>query len=357
VKTWNQRWRRLAATATAVALALPLAGGAEAAQRAGSVDNEEIIRRGVELRRKRDEEGALREFRRAYEMSPTARAAAQMGLAERSLHRWVDAEAHLAEALAAREDPWIRQNRKVLEAELRLVSGKIGRVEITGEPAGAEVVVNTRIIGRLPLPAAARVEPGSVRVELRSPGYTSAAMTVKVNAGQTATVDIKLDRERTPSGATSAVTPPAPAETPPAPAASPSASPLTTPAVETPPVAMLGPSPGGPGAPTGNATDAAARMPSPGVTAARWVTLGATGLFLASGIAGLVTHEGRISKFNAGCELNPATGQPQRTGGLTTDQECRDFLSDANTGKTVAIVGFAGAGLLAVTSALLFFAF
>lgn len=357
MKTWNERWRWLAMAP--VALALTLGGGvAEAVQRGAGgsgADNEEIIRGGVELRRRGDDEGALREFRRAYERSPTARAAAQMGLAEQNLRRWVDAEGHLAEALAAREDPWIRQNRKVLEAQLRLVSSKIGRVEITGEPAGAEVVVNTRIIGRLPLPAATRVEPGSVRVELRSPGYTSAAMTVKVNAGQTATVDIKLDRERTPPGATSAVTPPVPAESPPAPAASPSApSPLTTPAVEAPPVAMLGPSPG---APTGNATDAAASRPNPGVTAARWVTLGATGLFLASGIAGLVTHEGRISKFNAGCELNPATGQPQRTGGLTTDQECRDFLSDANTGKTVAIVGFAGAGLLAVTSALLFFAF
>src|SRR5687767_13732162 len=86
---------------------------------------EALIKRGVELRRQGEDQAALREFQRAHALAPTPRAAAQIGLAEQALERWTDAEAHLNEALRARNDPWIRKNRAVLEESLRTVRGRI----------------------------------------------------------------------------------------------------------------------------------------------------------------------------------------------------------------------------------------
>src|SRR5262245_19785516 len=113
-----------------LALALvTLASGPAAAAPARTSANEQAeayIRRGVELRRKPDEGGALQEFRRAYELAPSPRAAAQMGMAEAKLKNWVDAEKHLAESLRARTDPWIKQNRAVLEELWQKVIGRVG---------------------------------------------------------------------------------------------------------------------------------------------------------------------------------------------------------------------------------------
>lgn len=70
------------------------------AQTATSVDD--LIHHGVELRRHGDDSGALLEFRRAYEAGHSPRAAAQMGWAEQALGRWLEADAHLREAMLAR---------------------------------------------------------------------------------------------------------------------------------------------------------------------------------------------------------------------------------------------------------------
>src|SRR5438045_3141318 len=106
------------ALAALLAAAVALLGVPGRAAAETAHDAEAAIRRGVELRKKGDDEGALREFKRAYEIAPKPRAAAQMGMAEQSLGRWPDAESHLAEAVSSKGDPWVEKNRSVLEQSL-----------------------------------------------------------------------------------------------------------------------------------------------------------------------------------------------------------------------------------------------
>ena len=54
-----------------------------------------LIRHGIELRKVHDDEGAAREFQKAYDQVHTPRAAGQLGLAEQALGRWEDAERHV----------------------------------------------------------------------------------------------------------------------------------------------------------------------------------------------------------------------------------------------------------------------
>src|SRR5882757_9372354 len=109
----------------ALALCLATSGPAWGAP---ADDAEVFLKRGVALRRLHNDGAALQEFRHAFDIDPSPRAAAQMALAEQALKLWVEADRHLAEALQNRSDPWIKKNRPVLEQQRRTVAARVGHV-------------------------------------------------------------------------------------------------------------------------------------------------------------------------------------------------------------------------------------
>ena len=82
-------------------------------------------------------------------------------LVEKALGRWAEADRHLTDALKGGQDPWIHKNLTVLEKTLAEVKRQVARIEITGEPVGADVLVNGRPVGKVPLPHPVRVNAGS----------------------------------------------------------------------------------------------------------------------------------------------------------------------------------------------------
>lgn len=143
---------------------------------------DELNRRGVEARKREDDAGALEYFKKAYELHHSPRGAAQMGLAEIALGRWSDAADHLEEALAAPSDPWIKKNEQVLRESLDRVLNQFGTLQILGTPSGAEVVVEGRVVGTVPMKKAARIRTGDCRFEVRAPGHASATRTVVIES-------------------------------------------------------------------------------------------------------------------------------------------------------------------------------
>ena len=124
------------AVAAVVVLFLAVIGASRAA---AATDADKLIREGVDLRRGGDDVGALQKFQRAFEVAPSPRATAQMGLAEQALGRWVTAYEHLHRALDATNDAWIKKSRPALEEALNHVNDHVGQVEILGGSPGAEV--------------------------------------------------------------------------------------------------------------------------------------------------------------------------------------------------------------------------
>jgi hypothetical protein len=288
------------------ALADPLTGRA--------ADAEAIIKHGVDLRKRGEDEAALREFQRAYDLAPTPRASAQMGLAEQALGRWPDSETHLDKALAAREDPWIAKNRAVLEESLRVVHSRVARLAVSGEPAGAEVRVDGRLLGTLPLRAPMRLLPGPARVEVRSSGYVTASMTVSLAAGEVTPLEIKLEREgAAPAPSSLVVSRPAP-----------------TP-VESP--------------------------PSDGKRMAARLTLVATGVALAVGGAGFAYGETKMRDAKEDGCTKRSDGVVFGPGDVMGDQHCTSLYESGSSGRRLGTIGLVGAGVLGVTSALLYFVF
>jgi hypothetical protein len=155
------------------------------------VEAEADLRRGVALRRDGRDAEALELFRHSLERAPSARARAQIALAEQALALWLAAERDLRLALADRDDPWVRQNREALERALHLVEGKLAYVAVKADAPGLEVLVNGA-----PSPASAdgrrRVVAGQVTVEARAEGYLPATRTLQVAPETTADVALAL---------------------------------------------------------------------------------------------------------------------------------------------------------------------
>lgn len=198
--------RSLAFTARAgqsVAVEVPLRGsgaGGAAAQTpsspppaAVSDEAEQLVRQGVELRKQRKHLQAYDLFRRAFELSPLPRPTAQLGLVEYQLGRWVDAELHLERALQSARDPFIAENLPTIRQALDVVRSHIGFIDVKGKPPGADVTVNDRQAGKLPLPDLIKVSEGYAEVTVSAPGLTPARRTLKVEPGLTQELFVTLD--------------------------------------------------------------------------------------------------------------------------------------------------------------------
>jgi hypothetical protein len=161
-----------------------------------TADAAALIDEGLALRRSGDDAVAAERFRAAIERGGGPRAIAQLGLAEQALGSWLEAEAHLVEALAA-DDPWIARRAATLRESLEAVRAHIGLVLIEGNVEGALIRVNGREIGALPLAEPVRVEEGTAIVDARAEGHFAIQRPVAIVAGQTARVQLALvARER-----------------------------------------------------------------------------------------------------------------------------------------------------------------
>jgi hypothetical protein len=157
---------------------------------------ERLVQEGIRLRREGSDSRALPLFQRAHDLAHTPRTAAQLGLVEFALGYSVNAATHLSQGLAASNDPWIHANRLALEQALSEVQARIGEVEVAGTPAGADVRLNGKSVGRLPLPNPIPSDQGPMTVELRAPGYVTGSKSVYVTGGKRTLVRLELDRER-----------------------------------------------------------------------------------------------------------------------------------------------------------------
>jgi len=179
--------RHLFVLATVALIALP-----PASTQAAKPNADELIARGLELRRASKPEEALQAFQRAHALVPSPRTLGQMGLVEASLETWIGAETHLNASLAAREDAWVRRNRAFLEQALEVVRDHIGELVITG-PAGTTVAVDGNAVGTLPDVQPMRHAEGNVAVTANGAGFKAFSKTVTIASGARVSMAIVFD--------------------------------------------------------------------------------------------------------------------------------------------------------------------
>jgi tetratricopeptide (TPR) repeat protein len=165
-----------------VAFSLALGQGQARADRD---DGDALISQGLKAMRQGDYQAALDAFRRAHQTRPTTRSHAEIGLAEQALHRWVEAEADLAGAMAEEEDAWLEEHRLVLDKALADVRSHLGMLTVESGPHGANVRVDGEPRGVLPLPGPLCLLPGTVRVEITATGRRPWSAEAQIKLGET----------------------------------------------------------------------------------------------------------------------------------------------------------------------------
>jgi hypothetical protein len=137
------------------------------------VDVRAMLQRGVALRREGHDRDALVEFRRAYELTQSPVALAQIGLAEQALQEWSDAERDIARAISLRGDPWIVRHSTELQTALQDVRGHLASAQPSSEPSPT------------PSPSSEPSPPPLIAVET-TPDPATATPPVEVLAGRSA---------------------------------------------------------------------------------------------------------------------------------------------------------------------------
>src|SRR5690606_2068183 len=90
---------------------------------------------------------------------------------------------YLSKALARQNHPYVNRHRQTLEDAKRVIDSNIGRLEVEGGPPGAEVRLNGRLVGTLPLGEPVRSTVGSFVLEVRHEGHYTAQRPIIITGG------------------------------------------------------------------------------------------------------------------------------------------------------------------------------
>jgi serine/threonine-protein kinase len=153
------------------------------------------LKKGLELRRESKDSEALDEFEKAYAITPSPRAQAQIGLAQMALGQFAKAETSLQVALQAKGDKWVTKQHLLLEKTLEELRDKLGSLEIAGQPVGAAVEVDGQDAGKLP--CSVRLHAGEVAVRVQAPGYVPILRTTQIAARGVAKEQFSLVKKMT----------------------------------------------------------------------------------------------------------------------------------------------------------------
>jgi len=185
-----------------LAQAAPPGGGAEDKAKA-----KVLLQEGLALDRRGDKAQALKKFQAAYAAYPSPKLWFNIGQVERDLGHAAEAAEAFEKFLALVPDA-LPEDKKVAKSAVAQLGKKLGRLQVRCETSGAEVAVDGKSVGRVPLPGPLWATPGSHQVTITHAGFAPATETVEMSAGATALVVLHL----VPLAAPAAPAPPAAAE-------------------------------------------------------------------------------------------------------------------------------------------------
>ncbi len=159
----------------------------------GTVAQREAARhfdRAVSLYAEADYQGALVEFRRAYQAAPNPTVLYNVGETEYQLQDYAGALGVFTRYLA--EAPQGAPHRGEVEASVEVLRARVGRLGVVTVPAGADVTVDDAPIGKTPLAERVTVSVGHRKVGASLAGRAPVVRYVDVAADDNASVTLDL---------------------------------------------------------------------------------------------------------------------------------------------------------------------
>ncbi|HEU4406210.1 MAG TPA: tetratricopeptide repeat protein [Polyangiaceae bacterium] len=151
------------------------------------------FQRGVELFREGDYRAALVEFKRSYESAPSYRILYNIGQTNFELQDYAGAlrafERYLAEGGAD-----VPANRRtIVEGEIRKLQGRVARIDVEVNVAGAQITVDDAPVGSSPLSEPVLVSAGVRRIAAVKAPLIAATRSVELAGGDRTKIVLKLE--------------------------------------------------------------------------------------------------------------------------------------------------------------------
>lgn len=149
-----------------------------------SAEVEAILKRGIQLRREGQDEAALAVFQEAEAQAPNSvRVLLHVATAAQAASKWLLADEYLKKADSHSSDPYYIRYRAEIEEVRNTTAQRVGHFRAVGEPSGAEVILNGKVIGTLPMENSKTVEAGTYVLEVNKPGYYRLRRPITVPGG------------------------------------------------------------------------------------------------------------------------------------------------------------------------------
>ncbi|PKN43431.1 MAG: hypothetical protein CVU63_12310 [Deltaproteobacteria bacterium HGW-Deltaproteobacteria-20] len=269
----------------------------------GAVDEaRDRFKRGVDLFREGNFRAALIEFRRANEASPNYRIQFNLGQTYFELQDYAGALDAFERYLREGGSEVAPERKAEVEAEIEKLRKRVGRVMITTNVSGAEVLIDDTVVGTTPLESPVVVSAGRRKVSAsKGPGIPTVRY-VEVAGGDAMTVELVLAAETTT----------------PAPAPNPTPEPL---APQTP-------------------------QESPGMGTGFWVGLVATGVFTTGAVVSGIMASGAKSDYDKQLDTFPTKPADIQDARDRTDRYAlmTDIFGGAALVAGVVTIAFAASG-------------
>lgn len=153
----------------------------------------ELIARGIALRKAGEDARALEVFQRAETLAPdSTRVRVHLAAAHQALGQWEEADHYLTLALQDANDPYVQKHQSILASARRTIDTHMASLHIIGGPRGAQVRLNGRALGALPLQGPVRVQAGIYMLEAELPGHYPVTRSVALAGGSLVREQITL---------------------------------------------------------------------------------------------------------------------------------------------------------------------
>jgi len=149
------------------------------------------FQRGLELFDERDLDGAMVEFRHAYELAKSYRILFNLGQVAAEKHDYATALEYFGRYLKDGEGQIPEERLRSVEEEMTKFRQRVGQLEVTVAARDAEVLVDDESAGWAPLPAPLTVNIGRRRVAIRTKEGVSDPRFVEVPGGERVHIEFK----------------------------------------------------------------------------------------------------------------------------------------------------------------------
>ena len=157
--------------------------GAAAASDSAKQEAARRFEHAIKLYEEGDYTLALAEFERVYQLVPDYRVLYNISQVSIQLGRYARAFRTLKDYLNRGAAELTPERAAAVQADLTQLAGKVARVTVQVEPAGAQVKVDGVAVGRSPLPEPLVVDVGERQIQVELPGYVAQSQTLTLAGG------------------------------------------------------------------------------------------------------------------------------------------------------------------------------